>query len=240
MDKIEHVYVILVEPKTAGNIGAVARVMKNFGFYRLILVNPVSMDDDAYIRAKHASDILDSAEHVSQLNTATKKFDMVIGTSGIHTDKEKEFTRQAETPEIIANDIKSYHGHSAIIFGREDHGLSNEELKLCDRLVKVPTSEEYPIMNLSHAACVVLYEISKHDLELFELELPGKKAVTSQRERVIARFSDILDSIEYPPHKKEKTEIMFRKILGRANTTRWEYHRLMGVFKYILDDLEKE
>ena len=224
--------VILVEPKTNGNIGAVCRLIRNFGLNELYLIDPPEFDDDAYARAMHAQDVLDDAQIYDELGDCLDEFDLLVGTSGVHTEKEKKFLRKAETPENLAESTKRFEGKVGLMFGREDQGLSNEELKNCDRLVRIPTSEDYPIMNLSHAVCVVLYEIFK-EIEDFDLVPKDKMSSQGDRDRLIEYFTDIMNNIDYPDHKKEKTEIMFRKIVGRAMLTKWEYHRLMGVFSQI-------
>ncbi|MBS3781696.1 MAG: RNA methyltransferase [Candidatus Thermoplasmatota archaeon] len=229
--------VILVEPQTSGNIGAIARLMGNFAFERLYLVDPVSIDDEAKQRAMHAKDILQKAKIVEDYEYLMARFDMVIGTSGINTEKRKKFLRKAETPEELADSISDYEGEIALVFGREDKGLCNEELKKSDRLVRIPASKEYPILNLSHAVGIVLYEIFKNRGERI-VKRQGNSSEESERERLIQTFSDVLKETRYPEHKYEKTEVMFRKILGRACLTKWEYHRLMGVFSQILKEIE--
>ncbi|MGM0509790.1 MAG: RNA methyltransferase [Thermoplasmatota archaeon] len=233
--------IILVEPKTPGNIGAIARVMKNFGFNDLVLINPPEIDSDARVRAMHAEKVLDDAVIEDDLREALEKYDMVIGTSGIETDKEKRFIRQASSPRELASDLSGYEGRVAIVFGREDHGLSNEELNLCDKLVRIPTSEEYPIMNLSHAVSVILYELYLANLEKTgDEEVVYEKSTKSERERLISSFSDLLQRVDYPQHKHRKAVIMFRRLLGRATTTKWEYHRLMGIVNQINRELDRE
>ncbi|MFW6064747.1 MAG: RNA methyltransferase [Candidatus Natronoplasma sp.] len=230
--------VVLVEPQTAGNVGAVARLMGNFDLEELYLVNPVQIDDEAEKRAMHANDILKEAEMVEDYEELVSNFDMAVGTSGINTENEKKFLRKAETPEELSRSINDHEGNIALVFGREDKGLNNKELMKCDRLVRIPASDDYPILNLSHAVCIVLYEIFKEE----KGDIVGKKdrsSEESERERLIRSFSDILEEIRFPEHKYEKTEVMFRRVLGRASLTKWEYHRLMGVFSQILKEIEE-
>lgn len=232
--------IILVEPKTTGNIGAIARVMKNFDFNDLVLINPPEIDSDARVRAMHAEKVLDDAVIEEDLREALEKYDMVIGTSGVETDKEKRFIRQACSPRELSSDLSGYQGEVALVFGREDHGLSNEELNLCDKLVRIPTSEEYPIMNLSHAVSVILYELYLADLKTSgEEDIEYEVSTKSERERLISSFSKMLDRINYPDHKHRKAVIMFRRLLGRATATKWEYHRLMGVINQIEKKLDR-
>ncbi len=223
--------IVLVQPKYTGNIGAVSRVMKNFGFYDLVLVEPPQLDDEAFSRAKHAYDVLESAKTYADLESTITEFDMLVGTTGIDTEKEKESLRRGENPIPFARDILQFPGKIGIMFGREDTGLYNEELALCDRLVTIPTSPEYPVLNLSHAVCVILYTL--YIKGFTHTDKTGDYIGENEKERVMALFKSILDDIDYPEHKKEKTTITFRRILGRASTTPWDYHRIMGVLSRI-------
>ncbi len=229
--------IILVEPQSPGNIGAVARLMRNFSIEELYLVNPVEINDEAKARAMHAKYVLEKAKIFEDYKELVSKFDMVIGTSGIDTKKEKKFIRKAETPEEFAESVSGLKGNIALVFGREDKGLNNQELKSCDRLIRIPASKEYPILNLSHAVCVILYELFKKE-EDYVIQRNGTPSDESERVRLMRSFSKILAESNYPEHKHEKTEVMFRRILGRASTTKWEYHRLMGVFSQILREIE--
>ncbi len=227
------VSVILVEPKFTGNIGAVARVMKNFGFTDLILIDPTELDDEALCRAKHAGDILKDAQRIDSLEEITGRFDMMVGTTGIDTEKEKEVLRQTEEPFEFAQSISDYRGHVGLVFGREDYGLYNHELALCDRVVTIPTAPEYPILNLSHAVCVLLYTIYIEELGKDTSDDEGDYMGDNEKERMIEIFSDIIDKIDYPDYKKEKAVVTLRRIFGKGNATLWDYHRIMGVLSRI-------
>ncbi|MFO8109977.1 MAG: RNA methyltransferase [Thermoplasmata archaeon] len=222
-----NISVILMEPKFTGNIGAVSRAMKNFGYHDLIMINPPKLDDEALCRAKHAYDVLESAKIYANLEEILPTFNMLIGTTGIDTKKEKEVLRRSEEPFAFAKDVSQFDGKIAILFGREDTGLYNHELALCDRLVTIPTSEEYPIMNLSHAVAVVLYTLYVE--EVAATEDIEDEITENEKERVIELFELILQDIKYPDHKKEKTAVTLRRLLGRAKTSPWDYHRIMGV-----------
>ncbi|MFO7791855.1 MAG: RNA methyltransferase [Candidatus Saliniplasma sp.] len=226
--------IILIEPKTPGNIGAIARLMVNFDVQKLSILNPPDIDDEALARAMHAKHILNDFDVIDSLSDKLKTFDLVVGTTGITSEKEKEFLRKAESPEEFAENTYGYPGRIALLFGREDKGLSNEELSYCDKLINIPSSDHYPILNLSHAVGIILYEIfKKQDVKIKTHEISGKEIDERERERLLTLFSTILEQINYPPHKRRKTEVMFRKLLGRATTRRSEYHRLMGVFSWI-------
>ena len=219
--------VVLVEPKNPGNVGAVARAMKNFGLSRLALVNPCELDDNAKKRAKHANDILKAAKAYKNLKAATCKSAFVVATSGIISYNDKHFIRHPLTPREVARRAAHVKGEVALVFGREDYGLYNDELLLADILVNIPTSERYPIMNLSHACAVVFYELYLPQARKVELIETSRL----EKERLNGFFADLLDAIDYPKHRKEKTKIMFRKMMGRAVPTKWEFYTLAGIVK---------
>ena len=219
--------IVLVEPKNEGNVGAVARAMKNFDFRDLVLVNPCPLGAEARQRAMHGIDILTSASTVPDLASGLRDADFVVGTSGIDTESEKRFARIAIRPEDLAAKVHDVRGTLALLFGREDFGLLDEELRKCDLLVTVPASKRYPILNISHAATILLYE-------LFTSRTPNKsrRAMSGlEKERLHAAFADLLRTTDYPAHKVARTKIMFRRLIGRAVPSAWEFHALMGVLQ---------
>lgn len=215
--------VVLVEPKYDGNVGAVARAMKNFSLSELVLVNPCKLGKEAYKRAMHASELLDKAKTVEKFDEALKGIDCIIGTTGVANLTQRKVLRTALTPKELAAKLSAIKGRIALVFGREDFGLLNEELKKCDLLVTIPCSKKYPIMNLSHAASIIFYELFKKGLKRAAL------ASKFEREKLFDKFSELLDEINYPKHRKENTKLMFRRIMGRAAISRLEFYTLMGI-----------
>lgn len=222
-------FVILVEPKYAGNAGAVARVMKNFGFKNLVLVNPAfSLDEDECRKfAMHAQEIIDNAELLDSFDEVLEKVDYMVGTTSIESRDDKHHLRKTFLARDFAKEIYKIDGKVGVAFGREDYGLLNEEIKKCDLLVKIPTSDEYPSLNLSHAVCILLYELFVCKYEPKEVLLADGR----EKAKMYEFFDELLDAINYPEYKKENTRILFRRVMGRAMLSKWEYHTLMGVFK---------
>jgi TrmH family RNA methyltransferase len=217
--------VILAEPLIAGNIGSVARSMSNFGVDELILFNPCELGDDAYRFSKHGRHIVENAKITESFDEALDGLDLIIGTSGIPTDNERKFLRHPMTPKDFAELVGEKQGRVGLVFGREDQGLSNEELAKCDILVTIPTAEANPIMNIAHAATVILYELYTLDKGPMEKTLAG----STEKETLNKLWAELLEEINYPEHKKAKTKVMFRKIVGRADLSEWEFHTLAGV-----------
>ena len=229
-------YVILVEPKYSGNIGAVARAMMNFNFDKLYLVNPCEIDDDCYARAMHAQEILDDAEISSSFKEAIKNVDYLVATSSIESKTDKRHLRNSVLLEEFIEKIYETEGKIGLVFGREDYGLYNEEIAACDIMLRIPTSESYLSLNLSHAVSLVLYSIFiKREFTAKERRYIGK----IEKEKLYEFFSNLLEEINYPEHKKENTKIMFRRIMGRAMPSKWEYHTLMGVLSKTLEKIKK-
>lgn len=221
------VRVVLVEPRSEGNVGAVARAMRNFAVDDLVLVRPCSLGDEARKRAMHGLPVLEAARTVEDFEDALADADLVVGTSGIDTPSEKRFARISVSPKDLASRVAPVDGVVALAFGREDFGLYVEELERCDLLVTVPASAEYPILNVSHAAAIVLYELHATATPRKDL----RKASGLEKDRLHAALEDLMEASEYPDYKRERTRVMFRRMMGRAVPTKWEFHALMGVFQ---------
>lgn len=224
--------VVLIEPLHDGNVGAIARAMKNFGLDELVLVRPCAIGEEATKRSMHAIDILRNARRVFTDEEALKGADFVAATSGISTSNEKRFSRIAMTPKEFAEKVKDVEGTIAILFGREDFGLDKELIRRCDFLVTVPANPEYTVMNISHASAVVFYELFASNFAKWE----PRKATELETEKLHEHFAALLDLIDYPQHKKAKTKVMFRRLIARSAPSTWEFHTLMGV---ISDSMRK-
>lgn len=226
--------VILVEPLYSGNVGSVARVMKNFGFPELVLMRPCELDMKARVMAVHAYDIIENARIEFSLRDAVKGSNIVAGMTGNPGKTDNKHMRlPALTPRRLKEKLTGAGGIVSLVFGREDRGLENEELEMCDIIVNIPTSPEYPSMNLSHAASVVLYEL---------IDITGGTtylADHSDIELLYEHIDEMLDDVEYKEHKEDKTKLMLRRILGRAELTGREVQTLRGVLRRIQWKLNK-
>jgi TrmH family RNA methyltransferase len=200
--------------------------MANFEFNNLYLVNPCELDDECYTRAMHAQKIVDDAKIFLSFEQAIKDIDYLIATSSIESKNDKRHLRNAVTLEYLSKKLYEVNGKIGLVFGREDYGLYNEEIALCDVMLRIPTSESYLSLNLSHAVALVLYSLYvKRNIIPKEKRTIGK----IEKEKLYDFFSELLNKIDYPQHKKENTNIMFKRIMGRAMPSKWEYHTFMGV-----------
>jgi len=209
----DRVKIVLVEPKKGGNVGSVARVMMNFGFSELALVNPPYPDDEMKMFAMHAWDIVEKANVYSSLEDAVMECGVVVATTGVVPKSEKEHVRHPiYTIDQLPSILKGVGGKVGIVFGREDNGLTSEEIGMCDIVITIPTSSDYPSMNLSHAVAITLYELSRNASSLVE----RTSSTFEDRKLFFERVYSLLLDVDYPPHKIDKTMLVLRRVIGRA------------------------
>ncbi|RDI72949.1 RNA methyltransferase [Halopelagius longus] len=226
--------VVVVEPKTPGNIGTIARAMKNFGLTDLKLVDPPEMDRDseAYGFAGHArEDVLPNAEEVT-FEEVVENYHTVGTTAITNEDSRRHVRFPYKTPVEVRESLETVETKTALVFGREGKGLNNEELAQLDEVCSIPASSEYPVLNLGQAATVLMYELRSLTVE--ETQLPDverERADEADIDRFYDFFSEFLDSVEHRDHKRPKTMRMMRRLLGRAHPTEREVHTLIGIFR---------
>ena len=223
--------VVLVEPYYAGNIGSVARLIKNFSFHQLYLVKPRAyhLSDEAFQWAMHAKDVLERATVVKRLEDALKDASLVVATTA--KPHEKMVRRTPITPKKLAEVVEPYWNSDevvAIMFGREPSGLANEELDMADILVTIPTSPEYPAMNLSHSVAVILYEIytRKHRLRR---KFPPPKRAWETLQRFLRETIKLTK--RHNPHEVEKAILAAYR---RGARTEKEVNAFIGLLSYFV------
>ena len=220
---MQSVRIIIVEPKNPGNLGAIARLMKNFGLKDLTVVNINRIPSEDLFRSMKGSEILSKCRMVSSLQDAIKGLDYVVGTSGVKSDSPKEVLRNYLEPKEFVRLTSEIKGKIGIVLGREDIGLVNEELGMCDFFVHIPADDEYPILNVSSAAAILFYE-------MFGRGKKKKIETINRREndRLIEKFRQSLIENNYPKHRVQKTTLLFRRVISRAILSPYEYRILMG------------
>jgi TrmH family RNA methyltransferase len=201
--------VIFVEPENAGNVGALARVMANFGLRKLILVNPqCELGSEARGRAKHALPVLDKARNVRNLGAALEGIDFAVATTG-KLPPDYEASRAAVAVSEISERISAIKGNVALVFGRESIGLLNEELDKCDIVVNIPTDRACPVLNISHAAAIIFYELCSGKSTRFSMA--GK----AEREVLFRHFDSIIDDLD-GVRQKQMVKRIFRSVVNRS------------------------
>jgi tRNA/rRNA methyltransferase len=218
--------VVLVNPLYQGNVGAVARVMKNFGYSKLALIQPCILGLFAKAMASHAQDVLDSAR-LTTLEDVLSSSHLVIGTTGIVGSR-----ANLRTPYPLARlgvKLSGMHGIASILFGAEDQGLPNAVLQECDMIVNVETSPEYPVMNISHAAAIVLHSIAST-----ASASPKREVVLhADLDRLMQHVSDVLELIDFPTHKRQRVNMTLKRIFSRSELSAAEVRTLRGILSRI-------
>lgn len=231
--------IVLVEPLYDGNVGFAARVMKNFGFTELVLINPCQLTIEAFARASHAKDVLEQAV-VTDLKEVFTTSSMVIATTGALSKSACQPMRMPfYSPKEIRELISEVDGTISILFGRENWGLNNEEVQRSDVICTIPSSEIYPIVNLSHAVGIICYELANMDKGTIPVASP------KEMDHLYRHIDEYLDMVGHPIFKRESTMTMIRRILGRCNLTWREATTIHGLlrrseWRFIPDSRKKD
>ncbi len=227
---------ILVEPSGPLNVGSVARLCSNFEVEELRIVSPKCdiFSLESRKMALKGQKFIDHCKLFESLEKAIFDCDLVLASSGrIDVSKDSFF----ESSEDICNWILSYKkiNNLAIIFGREDRGLTNSELLLANKTFNIPTSLNNPSLNLSHAVSIVLYELNKsskrnsnRELEVFNL------ASSKQIHDSFVEIEEMLLGVGYLLKHTSKAKInKFKNYILRANTSMHEMNVLRGIVHQI-------
>lgn len=251
--------IVLVEPAGPLNVGAIARVMKNMGLSQLVLVNPHCdpLSAEARQMAVHAVDLLEAAQQLPTLPEALRGCQRTIATTArtrsLETQLEDPRTalpwllETALQPEI--DEPRSPHSspqQSALIFGPEDRGLSNEELKYAQRFIRIPSSPEYPSLNLAQAVAVCCYElyyltqqsrdrqIAAHPLSIPPMEPLPDAASFEVLEGYYQHLEAVLLKIGYLyPHTAASRMEKFRRLFNRTQLSQAEVAMLRGILSQV-------
>jgi len=233
----DHLCVVLVEPQGAGNIGSVARVMKNFGFGELRLVQPRASHLGAEARnmAVSAIDLLERAKVYENLALALSDRNLSLGTTRRFGKYREELLSPAEAATTIAALAKT--AKAAIVFGPEDTGLKTEDLDLCQYSVTIPTHPALPSMNLAQAVAVCLYEASLKFSSPAETEATtrGKRpALGKNLEAMFAQMREVLLAVGFlNPQNPEHLLRAFRRMFARQGLSEHEVQILRGLWDKI-------
>lgn len=234
--KSDNIRIVLVDTTHPGNIGGVARAMKNMGLAQLYLVNPRRFPDaEATARASGADDVLRGSVVCTDLATALQGCRVVYGTSArVRSIRWPQFNpRQAAR----AIGPESGAGPVAIVFGRENSGLTNEEMDACNCLIHIPTNREYSSLNLAAAVQVLAYELRmlQEDVPVQDAPLESEWATHEDMEGFYQHMQEMLLALEFmdadnPRHTMRR----IKRLFNRSRLEKMELNMLRGVFKAVL------
>jgi tRNA/rRNA methyltransferase len=233
MDRAQKFAFVLYRPQSPGNIGAAARALKNMGFDDLRLVGRGPLNDrEAVKMAVHAADdVLANAKVFPSLEAAVADCSIAVGTTSRRGGYRSRAT--ALRPAASELDALASSNKIAIVFGREDRGLTNRELKLCNRLIAIETAPEYPSLNLAQAVMVVAYELMmavRESAAVAGARRAPQFVEASVSDPMLQRMAEALVSIGFIPDDNPD-HIMFaiREIFGRSGLTEREVEILNGM-----------
>jgi len=226
--------IVLSHTSHPGNIGAVARAMKNMGLAELHLVNPCERDDEAYARASGADDVLDNSIVHGDLQSAISDCGLVFGTSA----RQRHITFIPVEPRVCADQSVAAARKGdrvAIVFGNERTGLQNDELSLCHHLVTIPTSNEYSSLNVAMAVQIIVYELFlaiRDNQATVEREEP--LATSDELEKFYAHLSEVLEGTNFRNHSRS-SQVMakVRRIFNRSQLDQNEMRILRGILSAV-------
>ncbi len=231
---LSNLRIVLVRPKGAANVGAAARAMKNMGVHRLLLVQPRAVKEFwAKAMAVHAADVLEATVEVASLAEAVAGCGLVVGT----TCRDGSYRAAAEPPRQLAPRIVAAAAQNdvALVFGPEDHGLSNEELKACHQLIRIPTGTEYSSLNLAQAVLVCCYEVFiAAQAPVAVPEAVPELADAARVEFMFERLKTAFLRIGYL-HASNPDHILFtyRRLLGRSQLAERDVRILLALARQI-------
>lgn len=221
--------VVLVEPQEAGNVGACARVMKNFGFNDLVIAgrHPQLLPVAGWW-ASGADDLLERVRYTSTLHEAVADAHLTVAT----TSMRGRTTPADFTPQQLATEFSSLADDQvlALVFGREDSGLTRDELVQCQRNAAIPTNERFPTMNLAQAVGVFCFALSSIERKAEARELAPAALV----ERMHERLEGLLLEVEFL-HANNPARIYdeVRAMIGRAALDEREVTIMLGMLRQI-------
>ena len=243
-DYADSIKIVLVGTTHPGNIGAAARAIKTMGLRHLDLVCPKEFpSEQAIYRSKAAKDILENARIYQSLLESVKDCEMVIGTSA----RNRKVPWPVLDPKNASKEINSNvrnNSKVAIVFGREDRGLTNEELGICNLHVHIPTNEDYTSLNLAQAVQIMTYEvrmsfIGEDNLES-DQEWDVDIATSDQTERLIEHMDELMQDVEfYDIENPRKLLMRVRRFFKRSGIDVMEANIFRGLFSTIQKKLDK-
>jgi tRNA/rRNA methyltransferase len=229
--KTKNISIVLYKPKYAGNIGSVARAAKNMGISKIVVVGTKDFDREAMEqRSTHlAADVLDQIIYANSIEEALGGFHYIVGTTARLGKARGPFI----SPRIAAQNIAdlSQKNQIALLFGPEDTGLANDQLRLCHSVVTIPTSREFTSLNLSQAVMILCYEIFiASSVAATVAEAAPKWALSSETEGMYEQIKALLAKIGFlNPENPEYWMLDLRRFFSRAGLLSREVKIIRGI-----------
>ncbi len=229
---LDNIFIVLVEPQIPENIGASARAMRNMGLRRLLLVNPKNCDLTRILKMATgmAVDIIEDMEVYDDFLEAIGGFQFIVGTTARIGARRPAMVE----PRELARQLVpiSQNNRIAILFGREDKGLTNEHLRYCHTIVRIPTSD-FSSLNLAHSVMVICYEIFLAQRGPLDRAFP-RMANRFELEGMYAHLKDVLTKIGFiNPQNPEHWMLNIRRMLSRFPLRARDVRIIRGICRQI-------
>jgi TrmH family RNA methyltransferase len=230
---LDRLAVVLVATRNPLNIGAVARAMSNFGFTDLRTVKPYELAFREAKSAVGAAELLSNAREYATLADAVADCSLVVGTTaGRNRQLDHELKPLRDGAAVIRRRLGS--GKVAVLFGSEKRGLSNEDLSHCHWLMRIPTVEKSPSMNLGQAAALCLYELARAQTPAARPD-PPSRATSAELDRLASVLTDALTTSGYLKQGRRSAETeSIRRLLRRLNLSTEDAQTLLGMLRQML------
>lgn len=229
--KTKNISIVLYRPKYAGNVGSVARAAKNMGISNIVVVETTGLDRDTMQqRSTHlAADVLDQIQYADSIEATLGGFNYIVGTTARLGKARGPFV----SPRAAAGQIAdlSQKNKIALLFGPEDTGLTNDQLRLCHSVVTIPTSREFTSLNLSQAVMILCYEIFiASSAAASAAEATPKLALSSETEGMYQQIKYLLAEIGFlNPENPEYWMLDLRRFFARAGLLSREVKIVRGI-----------
>lgn len=227
----DRLVVVLVNPRNPLNVGAAARAMSNFGFGQLRLVNPYAIAFREAKSAVGASALLANAKEYGALAEAIADCSLVVGTTAArHRKLDQELKGLSEGAELIRRRGRS--GRVALLFGSEKRGLSNRDLSWCHWLLRIPTREDHPSMNLGQAVAVCLFELAKQAKLAIAAATQETAATSEDIDRVTEILLEALQTCGYlKSSANASSEERIRRFVRRSTLSQSDAQLWLGMLR---------
>jgi TrmH family RNA methyltransferase len=226
-----NIRIVLVEPSHPGNIGAVARAMKNMALEELVLVRPKQFpDSEATARASGADDILERARVVDSVAEALAGCGFVAATTSRDRDQNFRVVDVRDAAERVVAEARR--APAAVLFGAERTGLRNEDLEAAHVLVRIPANEAYLSLNLAMAVQLVSYELFRaRGAKVVQLPTEVPLATPEDMDRLYVHLAQVMEEVEFRDRTQSGTNLMarIRRFLQRAELDQNEVIILRGL-----------
>ena len=234
--KLDHISIVMVGTTHPGNIGAAARAMQNMCISNLVLVNPqCPVGEIAYARASGANVILDKLRKTESLQEAIQDCSLVIASSA----RVRSLPWPELTPDLMAQKIAdlNHQSRAALVFGREQSGLSNEELQLCHYMVNIPTNPDFSSLNVASAIQVLCYEIfmkAGHQAKARQSNVQESAATSQELEGYFQHLQQVMTTTKFLDTENPGLLMQrLRRLYHRFELSKIEVNILRGILSSV-------